>query len=195
MKRFYLAMFILLPLLLPYSTFARQGPPPPPPPSREYFPAQWDDYVSEKGRFRTKFPGKPKESVETDASIGKEMYVISHNGILEYGITYFDIPQAPDDLAERRKILKNLRANVLESAKNSEPQIIKEGESDVKGHPGYFFHLEMKNGVVRLKWVMVGKRLYVIVAGGRKGSPNELEGKDHFEKMATAFINSFDIIP
>src|SRR5688572_19984139 len=102
MKRFCLAMLILLTLLLPCSTFAWQGPPPPPPPpSNEYFPNRWDDYISEKGRFRTKFPGKPKESVQTDSSIAQETFVISHRGILEYAVTYIDIPHASDDSAER----------------------------------------------------------------------------------------------
>jgi hypothetical protein len=121
-------------------------------------------------------------------------YVVVYKGIINYEISYLDIPKGTDDSAERHQVLKNLRANVLESTKEGEPQIIKEGESNLKGRPGYYLHIEMKREVARFKWVLVGNRLYVIVAGGRKGSPDEMEGKDNFEKMAMAFINSFDII-
>jgi hypothetical protein len=190
MKLFCLGMLVLLTSLLPCGTIAWQGPPPPPPPSREYYPDKWDDYLSEKGRFRTKFPGKPKESVEANPIA----YAISYKGIINYEITYLDLPAGTDDSAERQRIFKKLRTQVLGTFEEGEPQIIKEGESDLKGHPGYFLHIEMKKEVGWFKWVLVGNRLYIIATGGRKGSPNELEGKDHFGKMAMAFINSFDII-
>jgi hypothetical protein len=199
MTRFWIATLILILFTLlkpaPSTALLLQGPPPPPPPSREYFPERWENFASDSGRFRARFPGKVKESAEANPNGAPETHSVSHKGILEYAISYVDLPNPIADTAERRQILKNLKDAALNQVRAANPQVIKESEADVKGHPGYFIHLEIGDReVVRLKWVLVGNRLYSIVAGGRKGSPNEMEGKDDFEKMAMGFINSFDLV-
>jgi len=42
---------------------------------------------------------------------------------------------------------------------------------------------------------VVGKRVYWVVVGGRRGRANELEWKGDFEKVAMGFINSFKLNP
>jgi hypothetical protein len=197
MSRFCNTAFILILFTLFQSvTFAApicQGPPPPP--SREYFPQGWEEYTSESGRFRARFPGKVIESINASSTGWPESHALKYKGILEYVISYGDLSNPIKDMAECRQILRNLRGATLNEVRAANPQVIKEGEADVKGHPGYFIHIEIGGReVVRLKWVLVGNRLYCILAGGRKGSPNEIEGKDDFEKMAMGFINSFDLI-
>lgn len=116
-------------------------------------------------------------------------------GIIDYVITYLDLPNLINDPAEQREVVNKMPNAILDEVrKDKEPRVLNEGES-VKGHPGYFMHVEIGGSVVaRIKCVLLGTRLYSIVADGRKGSPVELEGKDDFEKMAMAFINSFDLI-
>ena len=73
-------------------------------------------------------------------------------------------------------------------------QIIAEREISVDGHSGIFVHLEVgAKEVIRVQWIIAGSRLYTVSASSRKGSPEELEGKDDFEKVALGFINSFHV--
>jgi len=46
-----------------------------------------------------------------------------------------------------------------------------------------------------MQWVPAGSVLYTISVASRKGSPQELEGKDDFEKLSAGFIGSFHVMP
>jgi hypothetical protein len=59
-----------------------------------------------------------------------------------------------------------------------------------------FIHVEVgAREVIRLQWVAAGSRLYSISTTSRRGSPQELEGKDDFEKIVVGFIGSFHVMP
>ena len=165
-----------------------QEPLPPPPPAKDYFPDKWSEYTSEQGRFRIRFPGKPKE----EFSVG--VHFLSYSGLLEYRVSYTDEPDLSDNPDSGKQYLQEMKSASQELAKYSNERIIKEKEVTIDGYPGYFTHVESAGGWVRMKQIVVGKRVYTIIVEGPKGRANELEGKDDFEKVAMGFINSFKLI-
>jgi hypothetical protein len=167
-----------------------QEPLPPPPPAKDYFPDKWDEYTSEQGRFRISFPGKPKAE---SSPVGVEF--LSYSGVLEYRVSYVDEPDLTDDPNSVKRYLEETKAASQLIANIGNERIIKEKAVTIDGHPGYFLHVESTKAWVRTVEIVGGKRVYTIVVEGRKGRPNELEGKDDFEKLAMGFINSFKLIP
>jgi hypothetical protein len=108
---------------------------------------------------------------------------------VDYGVP-IDDPQKVKDM------LQGLKAAALNSIRDKNVQIIVDREVEVDGHPGRFVHVEVQGKeVIRMQWIAAGSRLYTISASSRKGSPQELEGKDDFEKVAIGFIGSFHVIP
>jgi hypothetical protein len=166
-----------------------QEPLPPPPPAKDYFPEKWDEYTSEQGRFRIRFPGKPKEEF---SPVG--VHFLSYSGLLEFRVSYGDEPEVTDGPDSGKQYLQELKSASLLLVNLSNERIIKEKDETIDGHPGYFQHVETAKGWVRMLQIVVGKTVYTIVVEGRKGRANELEGKDDFEKVAMGFINSFKLI-
>jgi hypothetical protein len=167
-----------------------QEPPPPPPPAKNYFPDKWDEYTSEQGRFRIRFPGKPQEEFSPVA-----VRFLSYSSLLNYRISYVDEPEITDDPNSGKQYLQEMKSASQELAKYSNERIIKEKDVTIDRYLGYFIHVESAKGWVRMQQIVVGRRVYTIVVEGRKGRANELEGKDDFEKVAMGFINSFKLIP
>ena len=162
---------------------------PPPPPAKDYSPDKWDEYTSEQGRFRIRFPGKPQE----ESSVGVRF--LSYSGLLDYRVSYVDEPEITDDPISTKQYLQRMKSASKEIVKYSNERIIQEKDVTVDRYPGIYIHVESGKGWVRTQQIVVGKRVYTIVVEGRKGRANELEGKDDFEKVAMGFINSFKLIP
>lgn len=172
------------------SAVARAQAPPPPPPAKDYFPDRWDEYTSEQGGFKIRFPGKPKEEFSPAG-----VHFLSYKGLLDYRVSYADEPELSDTPESAKQYLQEMKSASRELGKYSNERIVMEKDVMVDGHPGYFTYVESTNGWVRIQQVVVGRRVYTIVVEGRKGRPEELEGKDNFEKVAMGFINSFKPIP
>jgi hypothetical protein len=155
----------------------------------DYFPEKWVEYSSEPGRFRIRFPGKPKD----EFSVG--VHYISYGGLLQYRVSYVDEPELAGNPDSAKRYLREMKAASDAITTMSNERIVKEREVTVNGYPGYFTHVETAKGWVRDLQLVVGQRVYTIVVEGRKARPNDPEGKDDFEKLAMAFINSFKLIP
>jgi hypothetical protein len=163
---------------------------PPPPMAKDYFPDKWDEFTSEHGGFRIRFPGKPKDEI---SSVG--VHFLSYSGLLEYRVSYVDEPDITGEPNSVKQYLEESRLVSAEITKISGERIIKEEAVTVDGHPGYFLHVESAKGWIRSQEIVVGKRVYTIIVEGRKGRANEVEGAGDFEKVAVGFINSFKVIP
>lgn len=163
-----------------------QGPPPP----KDYFPDKWDEYTSEQGRFKIRFPGKPKEEF---SPVGA--HFLSYKGFLDYRISYVDEPELSSTLESAKQYLQEMKSVSRELGKYSNERMILEKDVIIDGYPGYFTYMESSIGWVRVQQIVVGKRVYTIVVEGRKGGAEDLEGKNNFEKAAMSFINSFKLIP
>lgn len=199
-RPFTLPLPVLL-LLAFYATASHavyaQGPPPPPP-ARDYFPDKWDEYVSQQGRFRVRFPGKPKESIKTeDTSAGKlETLTLEYKGLLQYSVAFADYENLLDARLTTQQLLEGAKNAVLNNLPPKTTRIVTERAVTIDGHPGYFLHIEHDGkSVVRAEWVIVGKKLYVLVVEGPKASSNVYKGDNDYEQVAMGFINSFHITP
>lgn len=166
----------------------------PPPPAKDYFPNNWDEFPSASGKFRIRFPGKPREVASTQGDI--EVHSLEYKGLLQYRVSYVDYGVAIDNPQKVKAILQGLKAAALEPLKDKDPRVLAEREVNIDGHQGMFVHVELQGKeVIRLQWIIAGSHLYAISATSRKGTPNEMEGKDDFEKVAMGFINSFHTTP
>src|SRR4051794_40838645 len=98
-----------------------QEPPPPPPPAKDYFPDKWDEYTSEQGRFRIRFPGKPKEEFSPAG-----VYFLSYSGIVEFRVSYADKSELTDDPDSGKQYLQELKSALLLRSNLSHERIVKE---------------------------------------------------------------------
>jgi len=179
--------------LAPASIYA-QDPAPPPPPARDYFPDKWDEYHSQTGKFRIRFPGEPQERVKTQDGIDE--HYMEYKGLLLYRLSYVDYETRIDDPQKRRDILKGMKATALRFIKVNNHRLVSERDVTVDGYQGLFVQFEVQGKeVIRLQWLVVGSRVFTISTLGRKGSPLDLEGNDDYEKVALGFINSFHLVP
>jgi hypothetical protein len=186
---------IMMVLLAPAAFAAAYAQdPPPPPPAKDYFPNTWDEYSFPSGKFRIRFPQKPVESTTTDGKL--KINSIQYKGLLDYQVSYINYGVPIDDPQKVKEMLQGMKTAALNSIQAKGVQIIADREVVVDGHSGVFIHVEVgAREVIRLQWVAAGSRLYSISTTSRKGSPQELEGKDDFEKIVVGFIGSFHVMP
>jgi len=187
---------ILLVLLAPayFTAVHAQDPPPPPPPAKDYFPNTWEQYSFPAGHFRIRFPQKPAESVSTQGRF--EIHSIEYKGLITYRVSYVDYQVPIDDPQKVTDMLQGLKTAALNAIREKGVRMVAERQNGVDGYAGAFVHMEVgTKEVIRVQWVAAGSCLYTISATSRKGSPQELEGKDDFEKIAVGFIGSFHVIP
>jgi hypothetical protein len=187
-------MFAFYLVAAPSASAQGPPPPPPPPPAKDYFPDKWDEYASAAGKFRIRFPKEPRESVNMQGQL--EVHSLEHKGLLHYRVSYVDYKTQIDDPQKIANLLQGLKNAALNSLQGKNIRVVAEREVTVDGYKGIFIHIEIEGReVVRLQWVIAGSRLYSISTSSRMGSPNEMEGKDDFEKVATGFISSFHVTP
>ena len=190
MKNKFLLIIILL-LTSPLYGVRAQDPPPP---AKDYFPATWAEYSFPAGKFRIRFPEKPTESTSTEDRL--EIHSIQYKGLIIYQVSYVDFPVPIDDPKKVNEMLQGLKTAALNSIHDKDVRIIAEREVAVDGYTGILLHLEVgANEIVRIQWVPAGSRLYTISTTSRKGSPQEMEGKDDYEKVVAGFIGSFHVVP
>jgi hypothetical protein len=158
--------------------------------SREHSPNKWNEYTSERGRFRIRFPGKPKEE-----SSPVDVHFLSYSGLLEFRVSYTDEPELSGNLDSANKYLEEMKVATEAIAKVSNERIVSQKKVTIDGYPGYFTYVQTAKGWVRDLQLVVGNRVYTIVVEGRKGQANEAAEKNDFERVAMAFINSFKVIP
>ncbi len=197
MKSVFPTLLLLSALGFPALGLAQTSPPPPPPPSKEYFPKAWKPFQDKEGRFSIKFPEPPTESVQNrETSRGKiETHSLGFKGgIVILTLLYTDFPVLPTEQKEQTALLERFRDNLLKTFQSSNPKIIRQSEISLAGNPGSYCHFELDNRqVTRIRVYLVGKRVYQLIVQTRKGSPNEMEGADDFEKIATGFFESFQL--
>jgi len=80
--------------------------------------------------------------------------------------------------------------------KKEEPQIVKDIDISVDGHAGRFLQIELKSdGMVRMRYTVVGNRAYAVGVGSPKTRPTVVDATNDYEAIATRFMDSFKIIP
>lgn len=163
----------------------------PPSPSNEYFPDKWHDYVSNGGKFRIKFPKIPRESSEIQEGAGGKstVYIAEHKGILYYVTTYAD---SASHISDAKGFLNGISNQWLDANSARKLQVIKNEDISFNGKPGKFLQVETTKDVVRVRWIVVKDRIYYQFIAAPKHE-NAMESKNGYEKLATAFFNSFEL--
>jgi hypothetical protein len=181
--KLFLSMLLMFAAALVAPAQEPQSPP------RDFSPDKWDEYTSEQGRFKIRFPGTPKEE---PGKLGA--HFVSYSGFLDYRVSYVDEPELSDNLESAKRYLREMKAVTNAIATLGNERIVKEEEVTIDGYPGNFTYVQSTKGWIRDLQIVVGKRVYTIIVEGRLAQANELEGKDNFEKPAMAFINSFKLV-
>lgn len=189
----YIFLTIVM-VLLPSAHFISVNAQDPPPPAKDYFPSTWDEYCFPAGQFCIRLPQKPTESKSTQGRF--EVNSIEYKGLITYRVSYVDYQVPIDDPQKVKEMLQGLKTTALDSIRDKGVRIVADREVTVGSHTGIYLHLEVGGKeIVRIEWIPAGTRLYTISTTSRKGIPQELEGKDDYEKVATGFIGSFRVTP
>jgi hypothetical protein len=174
------------------SLLQAQGPPPPPPPAKDYFPNTWEEYPKTE-LFRIRFPKEPQARTATQGNL--EIHYLEYKGLLRYSLSYVDYQKPLEDPQKLKDILNGLKEITLKSVQNVDHRLVTEREVKVDNHTGLFVQIEVQaKEVIRLEWLVVGSRLYTISTLSRKATEQEFKGKDDYEEIALAFINSFRLV-
>jgi len=163
----------------------------------DYAPETWKPYSSTEGRFKVLFPGEPKETSETvDAVVGGvRFHKVAYDSFISYSVVYFDGPTDLENSSHVEDILDTVRDSGLAQVESEDPQVVKESELLVDGHPGRLLHVVLKgDGVIRMKSVVFGSRMFVVTVGTPKGQPNVPGTENGYEAIAMSFLNSFGLI-
>ncbi|VTU02678.1 Uncharacterized protein OS=Pseudanabaena biceps PCC 7429 GN=Pse7429DRAFT_4512 PE=4 SV=1 [Gemmataceae bacterium] len=144
-----------------------------------------EPYTSKEGKFKAKFPAKPDEKSQTTNGIKFTMHVAgAKEGGYVVGIA--DLPIPDGETAEMtQKRLDGARDGAIGNVKG---KLIDSKDVTLdKKYPGREFSasLPQKDGLLRARIYLAGKRLYQVMVIGTK---DFVGGKD-----ADAFLDSFKI--
>jgi hypothetical protein len=135
--------------------------------------------------FKVQMPGKPKERTENLGGTKLTMYVIEQrNGA--YMVGGVDLPIGEGESEEM--IQERLNGSRDGALKNVGGTLISEKKITLSGkYPGREFSAKIpnKNGEIRTKIFVVGRRLYQMVVVGTPSWANSAD--------ATKFLNSFEL--
>lgn len=143
------------------------------------------DYVSEKGGFSVKFPGKPEEKVDKVSSADGMLDVYSamlESGGNAYLVLYTDYND-PVTAEEIDKILKAVSDGGVQAING---KVITQKSITLKGNKGISEEIETEEYIHVHNYYLVGQRLYQVIFTMPKGAKKPSE--------ADVFIESFDIV-
>ena len=158
------------------------------------------EYVSTDGRFKVLFPAKPNEIHETiDSPMGKvpfHMLICPFTSTVSYHVFYMDYPIDLEQAGLVKKALDSARQGSLSRIAKEDPHIVEESDISIDGHAGRFLRIELKgDAVARMRYFVVGNRVYVVGLGSPKQNPKVVEPANDYETIATRFMDSFKITP
>lgn len=179
-------LLLLLTSSISWAQTKQTDVPPPPPPSREYSTNSWVQYVSDGGKFKIKFPGKPREYSEMQNGPGgrSTVYLAEHNGLLLYVASYGDVKVR---ISDSKDFLRELSAMWLDANSARNLEVVKNDDISFNGYPGKFLQSETRAIVVRVRWIVVKDRVYYQFVAAPKHD-------NGYEKLAMNFLDSFEIV-
>jgi TonB family protein len=165
----------------------------PPPPSVRYTPNARKEFTSAEGRFSVLLPGIPTEKVEAqDSPAGMlEVHDFTLQGDAFHGLLYVDYPDELEGSDALKQFLERAgRAGTREAGGT----ILEEKEILYDGHPGRSVRFSVADGhVMRVRFVVVGRRLYQLGFALSDREPTPAAVKLH-DEMAAKYFDSFKIV-
>jgi len=155
-------------------------------------------YVSPDHRFKVRFPDVPKEfDLSLDTKIGPVVsHSVMHTSNISYWLGYTDYPINFEKANAIKATLDNARDGSLARVAKEDPRILTESDISVEGYPGRLLRVKLKgDAIIRYKIVLAGNRQYVLSVGTPKGDPKNIQAQKNYDKLASSFFDSFNIIP
>lgn len=144
-------------------------------------PPKLESYASEAGRFSIRFPGKPKVESTTLATAAGGVSTVTEraeqNRDLTFAVTYADYPDTFQDL-DPKAILKGVR----DAMKGKDGKLISE---EFPSGSEAVFRIEAGRNAIRVRAILVGRRLYQVMATGTKAEVDS--------KTADEVLGSFEL--
>lgn len=163
----------------------------------DYFPEKWQTFEFADEKFKIRFPGQPKVSRLPKDQDG----VVLGSREFEFtGVTYMYAVagQFAVDFEKAGKALEVVEASKKSGVgdiKNQVPGSYREADISVKGHPGKSVELETTDGIIyRARFFIANDRMYVLSVGYQKPGRNMSGLALDQEKIAAAFLDSFDLL-
>lgn len=149
-------------------------------------------YISEPGRFKAKFPGKPTH-VEREVNAGSwkaidHLFQYNGNRYLTYVVSLMDFPESYLAKLDTELLLEST-ADQLIAASNDTKIVTKEVRQNENGREIYFKLVSKDPSIGGFSYgrvILVGNRLYKVIYGGTK------LGKPDSDQLA--FITEFEVI-
>jgi hypothetical protein len=154
--------------------------------------SSWKRFSSDEGRFSVFFPGSPESTnIISDASatnVVTHMFYVNPNIQNSFAVGYSDSPM----FANAAKLLKPqefLKKSECLCVSNAQGKIVYDEESKFKDYPAREFEFVAggkANYSTRVKYILVGKRVYSIFVVFLTGNPYLQERME--------FFNSFKLV-
>jgi hypothetical protein len=143
--------------------------------------AQEKKYESKAGAYAVAFPDKP--TVQSAKANDTEVHIaVSFKGTTVFMVTHSDLAEADVKKAKPKDLLRKGEAGLVSQFKAS---ILESKEREFGKHPALEVTAEKEKTQYRVLIVLVGNRVYQVMAIGSK---EQVTGKD-----ADAFFKSFEI--
>lgn len=147
---------------------------------------EFEPYHSEEGRFSVSFPGEPESKTEqVETPVGTLEFVMYSAGSRKTGfiVAYVDYSQEVMKDADAKKMLDGARDGAV---RNVNGRLGTEKELDFYGKPGKEFEiLAPKNAIIKARLILIGNRLYQMMAIS--------QSRDILEEKTPMFFDSFRV--
>lgn len=152
--------------------------------------AKMEEFVSQEGKFKAKFPGKPETNRQTfDVQTrGKSLQLklttfATMTGDTGYAVAVAEIPLSGDlDPIETNILLEKGRDKALEdtgASLESSKSILLQGR-----YQGKEIIAKAKDAQLKARIYLVGKRLYQVIATGTGTFPTEARATEFFDSFS-----------
>jgi hypothetical protein len=151
--------------------------------------SKWKKFSSSEGKFSIWFPGTPVETnqfiTNSIMAVEEHLFYVSADIQDAYAVTYYDNHKFEEFIKNGRaqEFLDKSESIVVAEVKGN---ILSEQKTTFRGYPAREFEYKAggkANYSVKVKYVMIGQRVYSLMAVFMTGSP--------YPEDRTTFFNSF----
>jgi len=153
--------------------------------------SNWKKFTSDEGKFSVWFPGTPVQTNQfvTNAIVTAEEHLFYVNPDIQdsYAVVYYDNEKF-DDAIKNGKAQKVLKTSESLLVNEVEGKVLFEHETTFENFPSREFGYKAggkANYSLRVKYIMVGRRVYSVIAVFHAGNP--------YPEDRETFFNSFHL--
>ena len=153
----------------------------------------WRPFVSDEGRFQVLMPSSPecRQQINPDSVMLTLFIARQARGSAEFMVLYGDIPTGELHLVPLEARFDAAREEMLRGAPGA--RVLNERRIELNGHPGRELEVEIPSqGTVTNRIYIVGQRLYVVAAGGKRLKPQSPQVQQFFASFQ-ATTDGFDL--